>query len=135
MPTTLATYNAAKLEPASFPQDARMDAASLAPSLDLAAGTVLGKITATGKLAAYSTSLTNGLGVAVAILAYDTSTDADGKHYLGDSDVPSETNLPHNDCQVYVAGTFRTTDLTGYDADALADFNGRVLPSGFIRIP
>jgi hypothetical protein len=133
--TTISTTSAAKLEPAEYPQDARIDAAQLAPSLDLAAGTLLGKITATNKLAAYNDSLTNGVETAVAILVYDTSTDASGNHYLGDSDVPSEVNLPHKDCSIYVAGVFRTTDLTGYNAAALADFQGRLLPSGFLRIP
>lgn len=135
MPITLDTYLATKLEPAEYPEDARIDAAQLAPSLNLAAGTVLGKITATGKLGAYSTSLTNGLGVAVGILVYATRTDSDGNHYFSDSSTPSRSNLPYKDCSVYIAGTFRTTDLTGYDSDALGDFNGRLLPSGFLRIP
>lgn len=135
MPTTLDTYAAAKLEPAEFPEDARVDAASLAPSLTLPKGQVLGKITATGKLAAYNNALADGTQTAVAILVYATATDASGKHYLGNSALPSALNLPHNDASIYIVGTFDTTLLTGWDAAALADFTGRTLPSGFVRIP
>ncbi len=135
MPVTLSTFNATKLEPAEFPQDARIDAAQLGASLTLAAGTVLGKVTATNKLAAYNDTLTNGTQVAVGILVYATCTDASGNHYLGATATASEANLPHKDASVYIAGTFRTTDLTGYDAAALADLQGKALPSGFIRIP
>lgn len=135
MPVTLQTYNAAKCEPAEYPHDARIDAAMLGPSLTLAAGTVLAKKTSDNKLYAYSTSLTDGRGVAVAILVYATATDSDGNHYLGASATPSESNLPHRDCSIYVAGVFRTTDLTGWDSDAATDLHARTLPSGFVRIP
>jgi hypothetical protein len=135
MPVTLETYNAAKLEPAEYPQDARIDAAQLAPSTTYARGTVLGKVTATNKLAAYNNALATGVETAVAILVYDVVTDADGNHYLGTNAVASSTNLPHKDASVYVAGVFDEDDLTGWDANALADFQARRLPSGFIRIP
>lgn len=135
MPTTLDTYAATKLEPAEFPEDARVDAASLAPSLTLAKGTVLGKITATGKLAAYANANVNGTETAVAILVYDTATDANGKHYYGNSALPSALNLPHNDTSIYIAGTFDPALLVGLDAPARVDFGARTLPSGFMRIP
>lgn len=134
MPVTLDTHIATKLEPAEYPQDARLDAAQLAPSLTLAAGTVLGKITATNKLAAYNDSATNGTQTAVAILVYATRTDADGNHYYGSTSTASRDNLPHKDCSIYTAGVFRTTDLTGYDAAAGADLQVRTLPSGFVRL-
>jgi hypothetical protein len=135
MPTTLNTTIVDKLEPAEFPEDARIDAAQLAPSLTLASGTVLGKVTATGKLAAYNNSLTNGVETAVAILVYDTWTDSSGNHYFNGGSTASRDNLPHKDCSIYIAGTFRTTDLTGYDSNAGVELHARVLPSGFIRIP
>ena len=40
----------------------------------LAAGTVLGKVTASGKLVAYSNSASDGSEVAAAILLYNTPT-------------------------------------------------------------
>jgi hypothetical protein len=135
MPVTLETYNPAKLEPAEYPQDARIDAMQLAPSTTYARGTVLGKITATNKGAAYDNSLTNGVGTAVAILVYDVITDADGNHYLGTNAVASSVNLPHKDASVYVAGVFDTDDLTGWDSNAATDLHARTLPSGYVRIP
>lgn len=135
MPTTIDTYNALKLEPAEYPQDARIDAAQLGASLTLAKGTVLGKRTADDRLYAYDKDNTDGTETAVAILVYDTATDAGGKHYLGTSAVASAMNLPHGDASIYVAGVFDPDELTGYDADAATDLHARVLPSGFIRIP
>lgn len=127
MPTLISTTTPDSLEPAIFPELARTIAAELAPSLTLAKGTVLGKITATGKLAAYNDSLTNGVEVAVAILKFAVVTDSSGNAYFSDSDVASPINLPHREVPVYIAGCFATADLTGYDANALADFKGRVL--------
>lgn len=135
MPVTLETYNAAKLEPAEYPHDARIDAAQFGPSLTIAKGTVLGKKTADSKLYAYNDALSDGTEVAVAISVYDVKTDASGNHYLGTDAVPSGFNLPHKDASIYIAGVFRTADLTGWNAAALADFKARTLPSGFIRIP
>jgi hypothetical protein len=135
MPTQLETWNVSKLEPASFPEDARIDAARLGVSLTLARGTVLGKKTADSKLYAYDTEAIDGTETPVAILVYDTVTDAAGKHYVGTSAVASSLNLPHNDAQVYVAGVFNEADLTGWDAGAAAALFARQLPSGAWRIP
>jgi len=135
MPVTLETLSPIKLEPAVYPQDARIDAAILGVSLTLGKGTVLGKRTSDNKLYAYDDTKTDGTNVACGILVYDTKTDASGNHYLGTDAVASTTNLPHRDCSVYVAGCFDTTELTGYDAAALADFHGRLMPSGYLRIP
>lgn len=54
MPTQLESYNAAALEPALYPERARIDAARLGPSLTLSKGTVLGKKTSDKKLYAYA---------------------------------------------------------------------------------
>lgn len=135
MPVTLDTYSNAKLNPAEYPQDARIDAARLTASVTLAAGTVLGKITATNRLAAYAPGASNGTEVAVAILVYATATDASGNHYGGGSASPSALNMPHQDCSIYIAGVFDTTQLTGWDAAAAVDFGARTLPSGYVRIP
>jgi hypothetical protein len=135
MPTQLDTFNATKLEPVSFPQDARIDNVVLGVSLTLAKGTILGKKTSDNKHYAYNDSLTNGTETATCILVYDTVTDANGKVYLGTNAVASINNLPHTTAPVYVAGVFDTAELTGYNAAALADFQGRLLPSGHLRIP
>lgn len=135
MPTTMDVYSNAKLEPVEFPQDARIDAARLGASLTLAAGTVLGKKTSDSKLYAYNNSNSDGTEVAVAILVYATATDASGNHYFGGVSTASPVNLPHNDCSVYVAGAFDTSELTGWDTAAATDFHARALPSGYVRIP
>lgn len=135
MPVTLESYNASKLEPAAYPQDARIDAAQLGPSQTLTRGTVLGKRTADGKLYAYDNGNTDGTETAVAILVYDVVTDASGNHYLGTSAVASSINLPHRDTSVYVAGVFDASQFTGWDSNAATDLHARELPNGYIRIP
>lgn len=136
MPTTLETYDATlELIPKQYPQDARTDDGVVTASLTLAKGTVLGKVTATGKLAAYNDSLSTGVERAVGILKHSIATDASGNVYFGTSAVPGSLNPPHRTAEFYTAGVFDTADLTGYDAAALVDFGGRVMHNGFIRIP
>ncbi|HEV7299706.1 MAG TPA: head decoration protein [Tepidisphaeraceae bacterium] len=135
MPTELESFAMNKLEPAVFPHDARLEAASLGPSQTLLKGRVLGKKIADSKLYPYASGNADGTQVPVAILTHDTVTDANGKHYLGTSGVASSMNLPHGDGQVYVAGTFHAADLIGWDANAATVMHARVLPSGDIRIP
>src|SRR5262245_46443557 len=72
-----------KLEPAMNPDMARMVSIKLAPSLTLAKGTVLGRITASNLFAAYNNALATGVETARLILAYDVVTDAGGLHYYG----------------------------------------------------
>lgn len=133
MPTQLESYNDDKLEPVMAPELAKIDAATLGPSLTLAKGTVLGRKTVDGLLYAYVGANVDGTGTAVAILIHDVATDAGGKHYFSDSAVASRMNLPKENTAVYYAGVFDTVDLTGYDAAALVDLNGRVLHNGYIK--
>lgn len=74
----------------------------------LAKGTVLGVLTANGKYAAYLDGETDGTGVAKAILA--DKVDATSADQL---------------VAAYIRGAFVVSKLTGYDAAALADLNGR----------
>lgn len=135
MPTTLNSWNADKLEPAMYPQDARTIAAKLGASLELDKGTVLGKRTSDGLLYPYDDGNTDGTETAVAILVYDVATDASGNHYLGDSAVPNPSNLPLADVPVYIAGYFDPDDLTGGDSNGYTDLGAKTLPNGLIRIP
>lgn len=135
MPTTLSTFNPAKLEPVEYPEDARIDAVKLGASLTLVKGTLLGKRTSDGLHYAYNDALTDGTQTATCILVHDVVTDSSGNHYLGTNAVASEWNLPTRDTSVYVAGVFDTDELTGYDANAKTDLGGRFLPSGWLRIP
>jgi hypothetical protein len=134
-PILLEEYTNLRLDPKQFPQDARVDCGRFGNSLTIARGTVLGKRTSDGKLYAYSNSQTDGTETAVAISMYDIVTDASGNVYLGTSAVPSHSNLPFMGSTIYIAGTFATTDLTGWDSNALADLGARTLPNGLVRIP
>ena len=57
------------------------------------AGTVLGKITASGKYTAHDEDATNGTQTAIAVLGYDvdaTAADADGVVFVRDCEVSDE---------------------------------------------
>lgn len=102
----------------------------------LAKGTVLGIVTATGKLAAYDDAAVDGLAVAVGILEFPITVDANGKIFLGSETAAANVRLtPLNEAPYFISGTFDTADLTGYDAAALVDFKGRALRSTLIYIP
>ncbi len=76
---------------------------------NLAAGTVLGRITASGKYTAYNNGATNGSEVAVGILR--THVDASGA-----ADKLAE---------IIFAGVLKNDQLTGLDANAISDLGGR----------
>ncbi len=71
----------------------------------LVRGTVLGKITASGKYKVYSNAANDGSEVARGILTSDTPAAPDG-------DVPAT---------MYVTGEFFESELTGIDAAGIAD--------------
>lgn len=134
MPTQIETFSGVSLEPITNPEEAKTEAIVLGASLTLARGTVLGKRTSNNKHYAYNDSLTDGTETATCILKHDVKTDASGNVYYGDSAVPSAVNLPHATAVAYIAGTFNTSELTGYNAAALADFQGRLTSTGYLRI-
>jgi hypothetical protein len=127
MPTTASiTFGGQKLEPYDRPQDAQIVNLKLGASLTLAKGTVLGRITASNLWKAYANGNSDGSEVARAILQYDVATDANGKHYFGTS-AASEHGQSHTAVPAYISGNFRVADLTGLDANGLADFNGQLV--------
>ncbi len=120
------TFTGQKLEPAINPDLARTITVKLAASLTLAAGTVLGRVTATNLWVAYATAAVDGSGVARAILQYPVATNASGHHFIGGQAAsehgPYELSVP-----AYDRGDFFVADLTGLDADALADLQARLV--------
>lgn len=133
MPTTaFDTYSIQKLEPVFRGDLAVEDVQTFAPSLTIARGTVLGRITASGRLAAYNNANSNGTETAVAIAMYDLTTDASGNVTLAHEKATSQPAGP-----VYIGGYFLTTELTGLDAAGVTDL-GRIvrgtLASGVIKI-
>lgn len=120
------TFNETKLEPALHPEKALTISIKLAASLTLAAGTVLGRVTTGNLWKAYSDAASDGTEVARAILQYAVATDADGKHYFGGA-ATSEHGQYELSVPAYVCGFFYDADLTGLDANGLADLQGRTL--------
>ncbi len=72
-----------------------------------------------GTWIAYNETLTNGGQFAKRILVYDTATDADGNHVLGQTSVAEDGEyLPA--APAYYAGHFKKADLTGFTETARA---------------
>lgn len=99
-------------------------------------GTVLGKVTATGKFEAYSDANSPaGVGVALGIAIYDITTDSSGNiTNLGDQ------GSVQTHADIYHSGCFKVSDLTGLDAAAVADLFARYVggdssSAGYLVIP
>lgn len=89
-----------------------------------AKGTVLGELTATpGTFAAYADAAVDGTGVAKAILKY-ACVVASGLVAQVSGGGPFGEKRTYAPC--YFGGAFRTAELTGFDAAALADLNGHL---------
>ena len=131
----LETYSNDSLQPQRRPSDARTQAINLGPNLTVPKGRLLGKKTSDGKFYLYNDANSDGTEVAKCINKTACKTDADGNVYYSDSAVASSINIPFQTTQVYVAGTFKISELVGYDAAALADFNGKLDEAGDVMIP
>jgi hypothetical protein len=143
MPTTYTNmFSQQKLEPVCDPDLARQRSVSLAPSQNLARGTVLGELSAApGVYKAYSAAAADGSQVAKLILTYDVTVDANGNITLTQS--AGVTGGPFGEtvksCPAYANGAFKTTDLVGLDATAMTDLGAHLeqgtLANGIVRIP
>jgi hypothetical protein len=119
----------------AFPKDARLLDGIFGASLTLAKGTVLGRKTADGKLYAYASGNADGTQTAIGILKYDIKTDASGNVFFGDSAVLSASNPANASAPYYIAGTFSTADLTGWDATAATAMKASTIATNIVRIP
>lgn len=89
----------------------------------LAVGTVLGVITATGLYDAYDNGASNGLEVALGILTVAVDTTSAGTN--------EATPVP-----MFVGGAMvNTSALVGYDSNAATDFKARAINSAITYIP
>lgn len=111
------TFNNAGLTPLYDANEAKQLPRKFSPSLTVAKGTVVGQISATGLWDVYDDGDATGLEVARGIAAYDFTTDGDGNHIIGGG----EQGEKQQTAPVFFCGTFRTTELTGLDAAAVAD--------------
>jgi hypothetical protein len=137
VPTTpVHTFSGNKLIPYYKPNEAFAAHFKLPNSTTLAAGTVVGEITASpGNVKAYASGNVDGSQVPVGVLQYDCTVDAAGNHTWGGG-LWGET---YPSAPVYVRGAFATTDLTGLDAAALTNGKWRLLhgtvAAGVVEIP
>lgn len=115
------TYAAAGLVPYAEAEEAVTESVPFAASLTLAKGTVVGYKTADGKWAAYASGNADGTQVPRGILQYAITTDGSGK-----VTVSNEKGVTYDTAPVFVEGIFRTTELTGLDANAVG-LLGRLL--------
>ena len=124
MPTTPQhTWSATRLQPHVFPEDLREIPCAMEPeavpgaTYELARGTVLGIVTATGLWNAYDDGHGDGTEVAVGILPYDISVDDAGHISLTEtaSQAGAEFGQAGDDVPVVVGGYFRTSELVGLD--------------------
>jgi hypothetical protein len=120
------TFTGLKLEPAMNPDLARTVNIKLGVSLTLAAGTVLGRKTADNLWYAYNDAGNEGEEVARLILQYAVATNASGHHFYGAAPA-SEHGQYELSVPAYMCGDFYDADLTGLDANGLADLQGRII--------
>jgi len=99
----------------------QVNASALTGSMAVAL-TTLGK-SATGYWDSYNDTQSGqfaGLATAKRLLQYDSRVSADGKIY-GGADLGADNNAFLRAAPAYFAGTFKTSDLVGLDANGVAD--------------
>lgn len=120
------TFTEQKLEPYKNPDLARTTAVKFGNSLTVAKGTVVARKTSDNKFYAYLDSNSDGTEVARGIAQYDFVTDASGNVFLGAA-ATSEHGQYELTAPIYTQGEFFIGDLTGLDANGLADLQGRLI--------
>lgn len=113
------------LIPAFNPEDALTIDVNLVPSVTLARGTIVGEVTATpGLFKAYATGNSDGSQVPKGILMYDCVTDASGNITFGTTAGAGGNFIGQGYTSlyapIYISGAFKTADLIGLDAGAVA---------------
>lgn len=89
---------------------------------DLPIGQVLGRITATGKYGPYDDAAVDGRAVASGILAEPVNASA-----VAGANSPTPMDMDVQ-AAMYVAGHFKLTKLTGWNAAAAVDLGAREVP-------
>jgi hypothetical protein len=103
-------------------------------SQNIPKGTVLGRVTADGKLKIRNGGASDGSQVAVAIAKYDMQVDANGAITLsatgGQSGGWDGEKVP--DCEVWLGGVFDTAQIVSFDGTIADELNGRTVGTWFI---
>lgn len=124
MPTTAQnTYAFNRVDPFSNADDAMASLIreKFVASLTLAAGTIVGKVTATGLYKAYASGNADGSQIPVGVLQYAVTTD-------GSSNITNwnEWGAQPTTAPIYTQGEFLIADLTGLDDNAVLKLAGHV---------
>jgi hypothetical protein len=125
-------YTGVKLEPFMDPQGAVSESVPFGVSLTVARGTIVAVKTADKKWYAYVDANSDGTEVARGIAMYDFTTDGSGNVTIA-----NDQTVSYNTAPIYLAGTFRTTELTGLDAAGVADLGklqGGTVADGILRM-
>jgi hypothetical protein len=125
-------YTGVKLEPFMDPQGAVTESVPFGVSLTVARGTIVAVKTADKKWYAYVDANSDGTEVARGIAMYDFTTDGSGNVTIA-----NDQTVSYNTAPIYLAGTFRTTELTGLDAAGVADLGklqGGSVADGILRM-
>jgi hypothetical protein len=103
-----------------------MEAVPFGASLTIAKGTIVARKASDNKWYAYNDAGSGGLEVARGIAMYSIVTDSSGNVFYGTSAV-SEQGAFDLTAPIYVSGDFNVADLTGLDANGLADLGGHLI--------
>jgi len=115
--------SANRLDPILDAEEASLININIGPSLTLARGTVMGETTATpGLFKPYASGNVDGTQIPKGVLQYACTTDASSNITIA-----NEFGVTQKAAPLYVSGIFKTTDLTGLDANAVAVLQGRYI--------
>jgi hypothetical protein len=115
------------------PEPARVHV-KLGNSVSLAAGTVLGEVTATPGLAkAYASGSSDGSQIPKWVLEFPCATDGSGNITVGSTTAGAQGyTTTAKSCPAFMRGCFSTAELTGLDATALTNNPSWNLKSGSV---
>jgi hypothetical protein len=128
MPTSAAkTFTGLSLVPVYPEPPSPRQPVSLVASVTLARGTVLGELTATpGRFKAYASGNADGSEVPKCILEYDVVVDASNNISIAGSGGTGEFGETFKSVPAFFGGAFKTSELTGFDANANTKLGGHL---------
>lgn len=124
MPTNPINFAPGKLEPAYAPELAKTDVFKVAAG-EYDKGTVCGIVSSTGAAKAYADGNNDGSETAKIIAMYDMYSD--GTNVSLTSGGALLTGESNDSAPFYISGFFECAELTGLDANAIADMQARLI--------
>ena len=105
----------------------QQQAVRLKPSTVFAKATILGEIGTTGVFAAYASGNADGTETPKCILDRACATDASGNITFGATATGGYNGETHPTAPAFFNGSFRTTELVGFDANAATKLGGHLV--------